>query len=179
MGGGGGEEEEVDNYCPDLDSFVEDNLMPGDEATVQQGPGYLTAQEPDDAILPTRSYDLSITYDKFYQTPRMWLFGYDETGQTLTAEEVFEDVMQDYAKQTVTMEPHPHLSSHHASVHPCKHSAVMRCMLANLTRGGKEPRVDQYLFIFLKFIQSVVPTIDYDYTMAVDAGGGASSFSYS
>lgn len=28
--------------------------------------------------------------------------------------------MQDYARQTVTMEPHPHLSSHHASVHPCK-----------------------------------------------------------
>lgn len=48
----------------------------------------------------------------------------------------------------------------------------MKTMLANLTRGGKEARVDQYLFIFLKFIQSVVPTIDYDYTMSVDAGGG-------
>lgn len=48
----------------------------------------------------------------------------------------------------------------------------MKIMLENLTRGGKEARVDQYLFIFLKFIQSVVPTIDYDYTMSVDAGGG-------
>lgn len=35
--------------------------------------------------------------------------------------------------------------------------------------------MDQYLFIFLKFIQSVVPTIDYDYTMSVDAGGGNSA----
>lgn len=48
----------------------------------------------------------------------------------------------------------------------------MKIMLDNLTRGGREARVDQYLFIFLKFIQSVVPTIDYDYTMSVDAGGG-------
>lgn len=43
-----------------------------------------------------------------------------QSGQPLSAEQVFEDVMQDYAKQTVTMELHPHLPSHHASVHPCK-----------------------------------------------------------
>ena len=29
-------------------------------------------------ILSTRTYDLNITYDKYYQTPRLWLFGYDE-----------------------------------------------------------------------------------------------------
>eukprot|EP00918_Siedleckia_nematoides_P024537 GHVU01053101.1.p2 GENE.GHVU01053101.1~~GHVU01053101.1.p2 ORF type:complete len:148 (+),score=20.08 GHVU01053101.1:182-625(+) len=29
-------------------------------------------------ILHTRTYDLSITYDKYYQTPRLWLFGFDE-----------------------------------------------------------------------------------------------------
>ena len=26
-------------------------------------------------ILRTRTYDVSISYDKYYQTPRMWLFG--------------------------------------------------------------------------------------------------------
>jgi len=31
-----------------------------------------------DEILQTRTYDLNITYDKYYQTPRLWLFGYDE-----------------------------------------------------------------------------------------------------
>lgn len=31
-----------------------------------------------DDILQTRTYDLNITYDKYYQTPRLWLFGYDE-----------------------------------------------------------------------------------------------------
>lgn len=29
-------------------------------------------------ILKTRTYDLHITYDKYYQTPRLWIFGYDE-----------------------------------------------------------------------------------------------------
>ncbi|XP_033228704.1 ubiquitin-like-conjugating enzyme ATG3 isoform X2 [Belonocnema kinseyi] len=29
-------------------------------------------------IIHTRTYDLHITYDKYYQTPRLWLFGYDE-----------------------------------------------------------------------------------------------------
>lgn len=29
-------------------------------------------------VTRTRSYDLSVTYDKYYQTPRLWLKGYDE-----------------------------------------------------------------------------------------------------
>lgn len=31
------------------------------------------------------------------------------------------------------------------------------------------PTVEQYLFFFLKFIQSMVPTIEYDYTVDVQA----------
>ena len=48
----------------------------------------------EDSIVKTRTYDLSITYDKYYQTPRMWLFGYDEMNQPLGEEEIFQDVMQ-------------------------------------------------------------------------------------
>ena len=33
------------------------------------------------------------------------------------------------------------------------------------------PTVNQYLFFFLKFIQSVVPTIEYDYTTGVQVRG--------
>jgi ubiquitin-like-conjugating enzyme ATG3 len=29
-------------------------------------------------LLQVRTYDCFITYDKYYQTPRMWLSGYDE-----------------------------------------------------------------------------------------------------
>jgi ubiquitin-like-conjugating enzyme ATG3 len=44
------------------------------------------AKEPEDSdlILKTRTYDISITYDKYYQTPKVWLFGYDEVHPALT-----------------------------------------------------------------------------------------------
>ena len=29
-------------------------------------------------LLQVRTYDVMITYDKYYQTPRIWLVGYDE-----------------------------------------------------------------------------------------------------
>ena len=149
-------------------SFEEDNLVEDDGATLTST--YVTAEEPDDDnIVRTRTYDLSISYDKYYQTPRVWLFGYDEHEHPLTHDQMFEDIMQDYANRTVTIETHPHLDVSHASIHPCQHAAVMKRIVDNLTSGGNDARTDQYLFIFLKFIQSVIPTIDYDYTMEVQA----------
>ena len=41
--------------------------------------------------------------------------------------------------------------------------------LQTLCSGGDEARVDQYLLVFLKFIHSVVPTINYDFTMEIKA----------
>ena len=38
-----------------------------------------------------------------------------------------------------------------------------------LTLRGGEPKVEQYLFLFLKFMQSVLPTIDYDFTADAQA----------
>ena len=35
--------------------------------------------------------------------------------------------------------------------------------------GGRRPSADAYLVLFLKFIASVIPTIEYDFTLA--AGG--------
>jgi ubiquitin-like-conjugating enzyme ATG3 len=118
-------------------------------------------------LLRPRRYDVTITYDKYYQTPRFWLFGYDESGTPLEPAAIFLDVMQDYAQKTVTIENHPHLSRSHASIHPCQHAPAMKRIIDDLEECGKTPSVDQYLFIFLKFIQSVVPTIEYDYTMDV------------
>ena len=34
--------------------------------------------DKNDNVIMTRTYDLSITYDKYYQTPRFWLCGFDE-----------------------------------------------------------------------------------------------------
>ncbi|KAJ1920664.1 E2-like enzyme [Mycoemilia scoparia] len=122
-----------------------------------------------DKILKTRTYDLSITYDKYYQTPRVWLYGYDENGRPLTPSQIFEDISEDHAKKTVTIEPHPHIPTQMASIHPCKHAHVMKRIIQRAVSSGKrEIRVDQYLIIFLKFMSSVLPTIEYDYTMSTD-----------
>lgn len=48
-----------------------------EQATLQPS-AYIRAEEPVDSILATRTYDISITYDKYYQTPKVFLFGYDE-----------------------------------------------------------------------------------------------------
>lgn len=67
----------------DMEEFEASGLL--DEEDVQtrvQKPACTTADESGggDAgeIVQTRTYDLHITYDKYYQTPRLWLFGYDE-----------------------------------------------------------------------------------------------------
>ncbi|KAJ7516234.1 hypothetical protein O6H91_22G048600 [Diphasiastrum complanatum] len=164
----GGNEEDV---IPDMADFEEaDNIVETDAATLQ--PPYLVANEPDDDnILRTRTYDISITYDKYYQTPRVWLTGYNEARMLLRPELVLQDVSQDHAHKTVTIEDHPHLAGKHASVHPCRHSAVMKKIIDVLMSRGVEPEVDKYLFLFLKFVASVIPTIEYDYTMDFDLGG--------
>ena len=126
---------------------------------------YLTAVEPDDNIVRTRTYDVSITYDKFYRTPRVWLFGYDEHRHPLTPEQIMEDISADHAGKTVTVETHPFLGVAHASIHPCKHASVMKRIVEQLQEGGGKVDVRQYMFVFLKFISSVIPTIQYDFTM--------------
>ncbi|KAJ8681044.1 hypothetical protein QAD02_016831 [Eretmocerus hayati] len=120
---------------------------------------------PEGDIIRTRTYDLHITYDKYYQTPRLWLFGYDENRKPLSVEEMYEDVSQDHAKKTVTMETHPHMPGPPmASVHPCRHAEVMKKIIETVMEGGRELGVHMYLIIFLKFVQSVIPTIEYDFT---------------
>ena len=40
-------------------------------------------------IKKVRKYDLSITYDFYTRTPRLWLQGYGENGELLTKEEMY------------------------------------------------------------------------------------------
>lgn len=122
-----------------------------------------------------RRYDISITYDPYYGTPRIWLFGYNEKGTTLTIEQIYQDVMQDYAKKTVDQQAHPHTGKDHASIHPCQHATAMLSFISALRASGKVPIVENYMFVFLKFIQSVVPTIEYDFTVDVEIFGSTGS----
>ena len=50
--------------------------------------GYLRAEEPEDHIERIRTYDLLISYDKYYSVPKFWLVGYDESKQPLPTKQV-------------------------------------------------------------------------------------------
>lgn len=41
-----------------------------------------------EGIKRTRTYDLYITYDQYYQVPRFWLVGFDEAKRPLTPQHV-------------------------------------------------------------------------------------------
>ena len=54
------------------------------QAALPQAAGAGEAEGDGDDIVRTRTYDLLITYDKYYRVPRFWLVGYDEARQPLT-----------------------------------------------------------------------------------------------
>ncbi|PSR73211.1 hypothetical protein PHLCEN_2v10932 [Hermanssonia centrifuga] len=208
---------------PDMDEIpdMEEEDLEGDDdaavsapKTVAPASRIIDASEIEVAkgnLLQVRTYDVMITYDKYYQTPRIWLIGYDENRTPLTPSQIFQDVSADHAFKTVTIEPFPHSSTlQAASVHPCKHASVMKKVIERMNAGvieeqqaqrkagagsanpkdkqkkwlfrktsgngktdqtvvaGDEEiegmRVDFYLVVFLKFIASIVPTIEVDST---------------
>lgn len=190
---------------PDMESYDDDDnvINPVDDSEFRPAVGRKETAGTNSNILKTRTYDLYITYDKYYQTPRLWLAGYDEFGNPLAPNRIFEDISRVHAHKTVTIESHPHLDMAMASIHPCKHAHVMQRIIEytesqlGQSRGdssddvadqltvkkerppsrerGQSPsfsprgvRVDQYLIIFLKFMSTVVPDIDYDHTMSLD-----------
>jgi ubiquitin-like-conjugating enzyme ATG3 len=163
-----GNAEEEDEYA-DMADYEDDNVIADDAAALPAAP-----TEDDDNLIKVRTYDLSITYDKYYQTPRVWMVGKSAEGQPLTGQEMMEDVITDYANKTVTIEGHPHVAGPHASIHPCQHAKVMKAIVRNLIKGSGQdgdegPSVEVYIFIFLKFVSSMIPTINYDFTMDVMA----------
>lgn len=159
-----------DDDAPDMEDFEDLSLMEDDESTLMAPPPPIASPGAgaSDNIQRTRTYDLDISYDKYYQTPRVWLFGYDESSQPLGPEQIFEDISQDHANRTVTFETHPHKNLQYATVHPCRHAVTMKKIMEQLVDGGKAMAVDQYLFLFLKFIASVIPTMEYDFTLPAD-----------
>lgn len=42
---------------------------------------------------------------------------------------------------------------------------VMKKIMTMIEDDGRELEVHSYLLVFLKFVQSVIPTIEYDYTL--------------
>jgi len=123
------------------------------------------------SVVSTRTYDLYITYDHYYRTPRVWLSGFDEDMKPLTPDQLFEDISADHAHKTVTFDEFPYLPGvRMAYIHPCKHAAVMKKIVQRQMEESDDAiSVEQYLILFIKFISSVIPTIEYDFTMEVQA----------
>ena len=45
-----------------------------------------------------------------------------------------------------------------------RHAAVMKKIIETVAEGGSELGVHMYIMIFLKFVQAIIPTIEYDFT---------------
>lgn len=86
------EEDEDDEEALDMDEFEESGMLdlvdPAVALTTRKTEKSVTNTKTEagaaavldngDSVLHTRTYDLHITYDKYYQTPRLWVVGYDE-----------------------------------------------------------------------------------------------------
>jgi ubiquitin-like-conjugating enzyme ATG3 len=153
-----------DNEYGDLAHFIEPVLNVIDMA-VKSAP-VISVSETVDEI---RTYELTIVYDNYYRTPRVYLRGFANDGRPLGPVETMEDVMQDYINKTATIEPHPHTGIQCVSIHPCRHAATMKRILDVMitNNDGRLPSVNMYMFLFIKFIGSMIPTIEYDNTMPI------------
>lgn len=171
-GGGAQDQSDDDGSVGDMTDDEDDGpaVVDDDEAEVKPVASGVVGG---DNTIHMRSYDLYITYDRYYQTPRMWLYGYNERREPLSIEETYEDISSDHVKKTVTHENYPHLDGYRMlSIHPCKHADVIKRLVEQTAQGGRhDVQVHEYLLIFLKFVQSVLPTIEYDFTRQFTMSG--------
>lgn len=157
-----------DDYFSDIDIISDNNNKENNDNLVENFNEIIIVDQNEENLIKTRTYDVSVTYDFFYRVPRFWLYGYSENGAPLTDKEVKDDIMLEYVDRTVTIEKHPHTDINCVSIHPCKHSALLKKMIDNSHDAGKKFEVEFAIIIFLKFVNSVVPTIQYDFTLDID-----------
>nr|AGM32723.1 autophagocytosis associated protein [Coptotermes formosanus] len=116
---------------------------------------------PTDVTL--RYYDLMIVYNVYYKgVPQMFLSGFGHDGKrVLSFEEIKEDVSAEHAEKTVTYEDHPFLPGKFATIHPCQHAHMMMSFVQRLEHPEKFC-APAYLFLFLTFIHTCLPTFNLD-----------------
>ncbi|KAH0795557.1 autophagocytosis associated protein [Histomonas meleagridis] len=140
----------------EVDLEDDDQVIDLDEIDIDS----IEQEEP--IVEPTvdfRTYDISIVYDKYYSVPHIYMFGVDSIGQQLTLEEMYQDISAEHAEKTVTLEKHPFYDMKCLSIHPCHHATVMMDFIERLENPEKFC-APLYFFLFLKFIHTVIPTID-------------------
>lgn len=67
--------EDIDQQQDDQEAMDIDDIdqHEGGTTNIFASNKYVVMQEPEDNVHKNRTYDLSITYDFYYQTPRLWL----------------------------------------------------------------------------------------------------------
>ena len=138
-----------------LAEFENQDLVENDAATIKID--Y-------DNLDKSHYYNVSITYDQYYRTPRIWFEGIDSGGMMLSQEEIYSDFMVEYIKVSLTLETHPIMDMNYISVHPCKHAFAMQKMFAfELEKKDEsEVKIEDYLVHFLKFASCVIPQLEFD-----------------
>ncbi|KOB87561.1 hypothetical protein PFDG_03807, partial [Plasmodium falciparum Dd2] len=148
------EEEEEDENCDeaiDINNFyMENNLIKEHDPASINSTSCYSKNMLHDNLMKIRTYDVSITYDKYYQTPRIWLFGYNESGDPLKSEEFVRTYYQIIV------------------IKQSRHAEAILNVVNNWISEEKEPRHDLYLLFLLKFISGVIPTIEYDFTTDIE-----------
>ena len=125
------------------------------------------------------TYDVTITYDNYYRTPKIWFFGYTKLGMPMAYDKMLQDFSENHKKITVTVDKHPFLKVHCVNVHPCKHSDVMKSIIkikntntntnTNTHNPNKTNKVllEHYFIYFLKFVACIVPNMEFDFTISL------------
>lgn len=81
------DDDDDDDEACDMEEFAESGMLEKMDPAAVRAPKPIetvaaaaaaTPKEEEGGIVKTRTYDLHITYDKYYQTPRLWVVGYNE-----------------------------------------------------------------------------------------------------
>lgn len=73
--------------------------------------------------------------------------------------------MEEYRDATLTNENFKFIEGAvMPTVHPCKHANVLKEMSDTIEEGGTKVLPEMTMFIFLKFIATVIPTVQFDTT---------------
>ena len=129
--------------------------------------------EDDDAIISNsellqnhqkKKYDITITYDNYYRTPRIWFHAYDYYNHPIHNEEILKDFSLEHTNVSVTIETHPYYNLECISVHPCKHAEAMKKLIKIELENDQTVDIKQYFIYFLKFVSCIFPNIIFDFT---------------
>ena len=140
---------------PDSDTLLfqpeetKDNKMAEDVLSVEE----------ESLLEDRRTFEISIVYDRYYRTPRVFLSGTNYEGKRLAPETVLSYVSPQHANKTITIELHPHLNELCVSIHPCMHPHTMKRFIHEYLQRQEEFHLKMYMPLFLQFISCIVPTL--------------------